>query len=316
MDQRKEGPATSETRNLADEDLTRAVLASFGECKSERFREVVQSLVKHLHAFISEVGLTDEEWSRGIDFLTRTGHITDNERQEFILLSDVLGVSMLVVGINNRKPREATESTVFGPFFVEGSPRFENGDDIANGAPGEPCFMQGRVLSVEGEPIPNARIEVWQADEEGYYDVQYDDLDEARGRGHLYSDDEGRYWFWSVRPEAYPIPDDGPVGELLDAANRSPMRPAHVHFMVEAPGYETLITHVFDEDDEHLDSDAVFGVKSDLITVFQRHEPGTAPDGKEMDVPFYTMNYDTVLAPSEEDSADDGAGRTAGTTEE
>jgi hydroxyquinol 1,2-dioxygenase len=309
MEQRKEGPATSETRNLADEDLTRAVLASFGECKSERFREVVQSLVKHLHAFVSEVGLTDEEWSRGIDFLTRTGHITDDERQEFILLSDVLGVSMLVVGINNRKPPKATESTVFGPFFVEGSPRFENGDDIANGAPGEPCLMQGRVLSVEGEPIPNARIEVWQADEEGYYDVQYDDLDEARGRGHLYSDDEGRYWFWSVRPEAYPIPDDGPVGELLDAANRSPMRPAHVHFMVEAPGYETVITHVFDEDDEHLDSDAVFGVKSSLITSFERHEPATAPDGTEMDVPFYTMDYDFVLTPSAEESAKEEVSR-------
>jgi hydroxyquinol 1,2-dioxygenase len=276
----------------------------------------MQSLVKHLHAFVREVELTEEEWSRGIDFLTRTGQISDDERQEFILLSDVLGVSMLVVGINNRKPPEATESTVFGPFFIEGSPRFENGDDIANGAPGEPCFMQGRVLSVTGEPIPDTHIEVWQADEEGYYDVQYHDLSEARGRGHLYSDDKGRYYFWSVRPEAYPIPDDGPVGELLKAANRSPMRPAHVHFMVEAPGYETLITHVFDEDDEHLDSDAVFGVKSSLITNFERHEPGTAPDGKEMDVPFYTMNYDIVLAPSEEASSSNGAARTAGTSEE
>ncbi len=310
-DQRKEKPTTNGARDLADERLTQEVLARFEDCKSERFQEIMQSLVKYIHAFVSEVELTEEEWSRGIDFLTRTGHMTDDKRQEFILLSDVLGVSMLVVGLNNRKPLEATESTVFGPFFVEGSPRFENGDDLANGAPGEPCFMQGRVLSVEGEPIPNARIEVWQADEEGYYDVQYDDLSEARGRGHLYSDDEGRYWFWSVRPEAYPIPDDGPVGELLEATNRSLRRPAHVHFMVEAPGYETLVTHVFDEDDEHLDSDAVFGVKSDLITVFQRHEPGTAPDGKEMDVPFYTMNYDIVLAPSEEDPSGNGTARTA-----
>ena len=316
MDQRKEKPTTNGTRDLADERLTEEVLARFKDCKSERLREIMQSLVKHLHAFVSEVKLTEEEWSRGIDFLTRTGHITNENRQEFILLSDVLGVSMLIVGINNRKPPETTESTVFGPFFVEDSPRFENGDDIANGAPGEPCFIQGRVLSVTGEPIPEARIEVWQADEEGFYDVQYDDLSEARGRGHLYSDDEGRYYFWSVRPEAYPIPDDGPVGELLDATNRSPMRAAHIHFMVKAPGYETLITHVFDEDDDHLDSDAVFGVKSSLITGFERHEPGTAPDGKEMDVPFYTMTYDIVLAPSKEDPSGDEAARTARTTEE
>ncbi len=160
MDQGKE--ATNGTRNLADEDLTRAVLESFEGAGSERFKEVAQSLVKHLHAFVSEVKLTEEEWFGGIDFLTRSGHITDDNRQEFILLSDVLGVSMLVVGLNNRKPEEATYSTVFGPFFVENSPRYENGHDIANGAPGEPCLMQGRVLSVAGEPIPGARIEVWQ----------------------------------------------------------------------------------------------------------------------------------------------------------
>jgi hydroxyquinol 1,2-dioxygenase len=315
-DQRKEKPTTNGTRDLADERLTEEVLARFENSKSPRFQEIMQSLVKHLHAFASEVELTKEEWFKGIDFLTRTGHITDENRQEVILLSDVLGVSMLVVGLNNRKRPEATEPTVFGPFFVEGSPRFENGDDISGGAPGEPCFMQGRVLSVAGEPVPDARLEVWQADEEGFYDVQYDDLAQARGRGHLYSDGEGHYRFWSVRPEAYPIPDDGPVGELLDAANRSPMRPAHVHFMVEAPGYETLVTHVFDEDDRHLDSDAVFGVKGSLITGFERHEPGTAPDGTEMDVPFYTMSYDIVLAPSGEVSSDDETARTASTDEE
>lgn len=307
---------TEGTRNLTDEDLTRAVLASFDDSGSERFREIVQSLVKHLHAFVKNVELTEDEWFRGIDFLTRTGHITDDRRQEFVLLSDVLGVSMLVIGINNRKSAEATESTVFGPFFVEDSPRYANGDDIANGAPGEPCFMQGRVLSVGGEPIPDARIEVWQADDEGFYDVQYDDLSEARGRGHLYSDEEGRYYFWSVRPEAYPIPDDGPVGELLGAGNRSPMRPAHVHFMVKAPGYETLITHVFDEEDRHLDSDAVFGVKESLITSFERHEPGAASDGTNMDVPFYTMNYDIVLAPSGEHSPDRSVERVDRTAEE
>jgi len=325
--------ANNGKRNLSDEDLTRAVLASFEGAKSKRFGEVISSLVRHLHAFVEEVQLTEDEWFKGIDFLTRTGHITDDNRQEFILLSDVLGISMLVVGINHRKavgatesgeavevvgdghrePTGATEATVFGPFFVEGSPRYENGDDLANGAPGEPCHMEGRVLSTKGKPIPDARIEVWQADEDGFYDVQYEDLGVARGRGHLFSDEEGRFRFWSVRPEAYPIPDDGPVGELLEATNRGPMRPAHVHFMVEAPGYEKLTTHVFEDGDEHLDSDAVFGVKDSLVTPFVRHDPGTAPDGTDVDGPFYTMSYDIVLALSTErarDGSRDGAAQT------
>jgi hydroxyquinol 1,2-dioxygenase len=285
------------TRNLADEELTQAVLASFGDCPSDRFQEVMQSLVRHAHAFAAEVDLTEEEWFAAIDFLTRTGHITDEKRQEFILLSDVLGLSMLVVGLNHRKPSEATPSTVFGPFFVEGSPRFANGDDISNGAPGEPCLVQGRVVSVTGEPVPSAHMEVWQADDDGFYDVQHEGLDGPRGRGHLQSEQDGRYWFWSVKPTFYPIPADGPVGELLEAANRSPMRPAHVHFMVSAPGYQIVTTHVFADGDPHLDSDAVFGVKSELIAPVVRHDPGRAPDGRELDVPYWSITYDIVLAP-------------------
>jgi hydroxyquinol 1,2-dioxygenase len=299
MDQETKQPETKRTRNLADEDLTQAVLATFENSQSERFQQVMQSLVRHLHAFVKEVGLTEEEWLKGIDFLTRTGHITDDKRQEFILLSDVLGISMLVIDLNHKQLNGATASTVFGPFFVENSPRFENGDDIANGAAGEPCFMYGRVLSTTGQPLPGALIEIWQADDNGFYDVQNKGSSNTYGRGHLYSDKEGNYSFWSVRPEAYPIPEDGPVGELLDAANRSPMRPAHVHFMIKVPGYKTLITHVFKEDDQYLDTDAVFGVRSALITSFERHEPGVAPDGKTMDVPFYTMHYDFLLAPVE-----------------
>ena len=324
MVQREEGRSVSGQRDLSDERLTEEVISRFEGSASPRFKEITQSLVKHLHAFVSEVGLTEEEWMEGIEFLTRTGHITDDKRQEFILLSDVLGVSMLVVGINHRRvggatdsgepvevvggngdrsersPTSNTEATVFGPFFVEGAPVFENGDDISGGAPGEPCLVSGRVLTAEGKPIPGARLDVWQADEEGFYDVQYDDLEGARGRGRLHTDGEGRYRFWSVKPEPYPIPYDGPVGDLLRAAGRSPMRPAHVHFMVQADGHATLITHVFAEGDEYLDTDAVFGVKETLIAPFVRHDGGVAPDGREIKEPFYTMEYDLVLAPADE----------------
>jgi hydroxyquinol 1,2-dioxygenase len=252
-------------RNLSGDSLTAAALASFSHCGSDRLTEILSSLVRHLHAFVGEVQLTEAEWASGIDFLTRVGHITTDQRQEFILLSDVLGVSMQVIGINHQRPAGATESTVFGPL--------------------------------DGAPIPDARIEVWQADDLGHYDVQYDDLENARGRGHLFSDSVGRYAFWSLQPTAYPIPDDGPVGDLLTAARRSPMRPAHVHFMITAPGYHTLVTHVFAEGDRYLDTDAVFGVKSSLIVPFERHEAGIAPDGRQMDRPFSTMRYDFVLAP-------------------
>src|SRR4051794_4898991 len=284
------------TRNLADEDLTQAVLASFAGAKNERFRELAESLVKHLHAFATEVQLTEDEWFAGIDFLTRVGHITDDKRQEFVLLSDVLGLSMLVVGINHRRPPEATESTVFGPFFIENSPAFENGADIARGFSGEPCLMSGRVLSVEGEPVAGARVEVWQADDDGFYDVQYAELEEARGRGHLFTDADGRFWLWSVKPEAYAIPADGPVGELLEAGGRGPVRPAPLPFMVTPDGFQKLTTPLFVEGDEYLDSDAVFGVRSRLIGPFERHEPGAAPDGTRLDVSFWTMDYDFVLA--------------------
>jgi hydroxyquinol 1,2-dioxygenase len=291
-------PATTERRNLADADLTRAVEASFDGTPDPRLRELMQALTRHLHAFVSEVELTEDEWFTAIDFLTRAGHMCNDKRQEFVLASDVMGLSMLTIGINHRHPNGATESTVFGPFFVEGSPAFENGDDLANGAPGVPCYVSGSVRSVTGEPVAGALIEVWQADEDGLYDVQYSDLDEARGRGHLHADDEGRYWFWSVHPEAYPIPTDGPVGELLNATARSPMRPAHIHFMVKAPGYQTLITHVFDESDQYLDTDAVFGVRSSLLASFQHHEAGTAPDGRAMTGPWATTEFDLILAPS------------------
>ena len=302
MAQSEERSIGRETRNLTEDDLTEEVLATFEDAEPERFKEIMQSLVRHLHAFVREVEPTEEEWFEAIKFLTRTGQISDDNRQEFILLSDTLGVSMQVIGINHRKPTGATEATVFGPFYVEGAPEYKNGDDLANGAPGEPCFVEGRVRSVNGEPIANAHLDVWQADDEGLYDVQREGLSEAQGRGQLNADEDGRFWFRSVKPEPYPIPYDGPVGDMLKAANRSPMRPAHVHFRVSAPGYETVTTHVFAEGDEYLDSDAVFGVKDSLVTDFVRHESGTAPDGTEIDIPYYTMSYDFVLTPSAEES--------------
>jgi hydroxyquinol 1,2-dioxygenase len=275
----------SDVRNLVDERLTKAVRVSFEGAESERLRAVLDSLVRHVHGFITDVGLTEGEWLSGIEFLTEAGHITDERRQEFVLLSDVLGASMLVIGLNHRASRGATESTVFGPFFVENAPRYENGDDLANGAPGEACVVTGCVLSTSGEPIEGARIDVWQADDEGKYDVQYDDLAEARGRGHLFSGSDGRFWFRTVRPMPYPIPTDGPVGRLLRAAGRSPMRPAHIHFRVAADGYETLTTHVFAAEDPFLDADAVFGVKESLVAPFATTEDAHC-----------TLQYDFVLA--------------------
>jgi hydroxyquinol 1,2-dioxygenase len=277
----------SRTRNLTDEALTQAARASFENAQSDRLRVILDSLVRHLHGFIADVELTEDEWLDGIEFLTETGRITDERRQEFILLSDVLGASMLVIGLNHRVEDKATESTVFGPFFVEGAPRFENGDDIAGGAPGETCVVNGRVLAPGGQPIAGARIDIWQADDAGKYDVQYDDLADPRGRGHLFSNSEGRFWFQTVRPKPYPIPTDGPVGRLLRATGRSPMRPAHIHFRIAADAYATLTTHVFVADDPFLDTDAVFGVKESLI----------APFVASKDAPC-TLEFDFVLAPA------------------
>ncbi|TDD16847.1 hydroxyquinol 1,2-dioxygenase [Kribbella turkmenica] len=286
--------------DLQGDGLTEAVVASFGNSTDPRTRTLLTSLVRHLHAFAREVELTEDEYFAAIDFLTRTGQISTGTRQEFVLLADVLGLSMLTVGLENRKPPGATQSTVFGPFFVEGSPEVGIGGDIANGAPGRPCLVSGRVLNTKGEPVAGALVETWQADEEGFYDVQKN-LDGPQNRGHLHTDADGNYAFWAVKPVAYPIPDDGPVGELLRAGGRGPMRPAHIHFMVTAPGYSRLITHVFAAGDEHLEDDAVFGVKDSLVAEFTEHPAGTAaPDGTTPGRPYYTVHYDLVLATTEE----------------
>lgn len=285
-------------RNLDEDNITRAVIGMHADAANPRLREIMTGLVQHLHAFARDVALTEDEWFEGIRFLTEVGHITNGTRQEFILLSDTLGLSMLVTALNNKKPKGCTEATVFGPFHVEDSPRVELGGDVANGAPGEPCYVRGTVVGLDGRPVPNAELQVWQADEAGFYDVQYGDGAPQRARATLQADEQGGFHFKTIRAEAYPIPHDGPVGRLLEALGRHPWRPAHLHFMIIAPGYERLITHVFRNGDRYLDSDAVFGVRSSLIADWIEHPPGPAPDGSRSEVPFYTLDFRFVLNPA------------------
>lgn len=282
-------------RNLDENTITEAVLARHEHSAGERLKTIATSLVRHLHAFAREVNLTEREWEQGIRFLTEIGEITDDKRQEFILLSDTLGLSMLVTAMANRKPQGCTEATVFGPFFVEGAPAYQNGDDVAHGAHGEPCFVSGSVRGLDGEAVGGARIEVWQADADGFYDVQRAGDDAHRARGALHSLADGSYHFRSIVAEPYPIPHDGPVGKMLTALGRHPWRPAHLHFMITAPGYERLVTHVFRDGDPYLDSDAVFGVRSSLVAPWVRHEEGTAPDGTRTKTPYHTLEFNFVL---------------------
>jgi hydroxyquinol 1,2-dioxygenase len=240
-----------------------------------RLATVMTSLVKHLHAFAKDVELTQGEWAAAIDFLTRTGQMCDGNRQEFILLSDVLGVSMLVDAINHRRPSGATENTVLGPFHVPDAPRYDMGANICLDGKGETCLFEGRVVDLDGNPIEGATIDVWSDNAEGYYDVQQPDIQPKwNNRGIFVTGAEGTYSFRGIRPVSYPIPDDGPVGQMLKALGRHPNRPAHMHFIVSAPGYETIVTHTFVDGDEWLTSDAVFGVKASLIAAIENGVPG------------------------------------------
>ena len=289
----------SAQQKAVEEDLVNRVLQSFDACENPRLKQLMESLVVHLHDFIRDVRLTEEEWNYALDFLTAVGHITDDKRQEFVLLSDTLGASMQTIAVNNEAYENSTEATVFGPFFLDDAPEVELGGDIAGGAQGQAAWIEGTVTDTEGNPVPNARIEVWECDEDGLYDVQYAD-ERMAGRAYMHTDANGDYRFWGLTPVPYPIPHDGPVGNMLKAVGRSPVRCAHLHFMVTAPELRTLVTHIFVEGDPQLEiGDSVFGVKDSLIKKFEEQAPGTpTPDGRDLgDQTWARTRFDIVLAP-------------------
>jgi hydroxyquinol 1,2-dioxygenase len=278
----------------SEEKHTAAVLKRFQDIPDPRLREVMQSAVKHLHSFVSEVRPTGEEWFKAIQFLTAIGQKCDDKRQEFILLSDTLGVSMLVDDINNRRVPGATPSTVEGPFHIPDSPEFADGTSMAAGAPGIPTFVTGTVKGLDGRPIGGAMLDLWQTDGEGLYEEQRRTADPWM-RGIYHSNPDGTYTVRTVAPISYSIPMDGPVGAFFGQTNMSHIRPAHIHFAISAPGYHYLVTHLFEKGDAYIQNDVVYGVKDALIVEFVKHPPGKAPNGEMVDTPFYTVNYDFVL---------------------
>ncbi|BBX62100.1 6-chlorohydroxyquinol-1,2-dioxygenase [Mycobacterium saskatchewanense] len=284
--------------NLTEETLTEAVQRTFDTSADARFRQLMVCLVQHLHDFAREVRLTGEEWFYAMDFVERLGKISTPTRQEVVLASDILGLSMLLDTMNKSPGGSATDSALLGPFYVEGRPRADNSDDISNGVAGTPMFVTGRILDERGEPIAGAHVDTWHSDGAGFYDVQQTDKlhNEFAMRALLTTDDEGRFWYRSITPRYYPVPTDGPCGEILGAANRSIMRPQHVHFWFHAEGYQPLITQLFLKDDPYIGRDAVFADQTSLHADFVRHEPGTAPDGTAVDEPFVTLDWTFTLA--------------------
>lgn len=273
------------------------VTSRIGEKADERLKEVLSVVTKHLHAAVKELEPTHDEWFQAIRFLTQTGQMCTDWRQEYILLSDVLGVTMLVDAINHRRPAAATPNTILGPFYVEGAPHYENGANICLDHKGEPTLVRGRVLDIEGNPIAGATLDVWQTNDDGFYDVQQKgEQPEYNLRGVFTSDAEGRYWFQTVKPRFYPIPDDGPVGKLLRSLDRHPNRAAHMHFIVTAPGYDQVITHIFTPDCPYLKEDTVFGVKEDLVADFNEITDQSLADDYGMPSPFLLSDWDFVLA--------------------
>ncbi|SAK57158.1 intradiol ring-cleavage dioxygenase [Caballeronia temeraria] len=287
-------------RNMTEADLTEVVLERYASTPDPRLRTLLHTLIRHLHAFVREVRLTEDEWMTGIQFLTRTGQMCDDKRQEMILLSDNLGISALVNMVSAGVPEGTTESTVIGPFYVPDSPQREWGESVLlrEGADRE-LIIHGRVLGPQGEAVPGASIEIWQTDANGMYDIQDRSQPEHNLRGWYRARKDGTFLLKTIRPTSYPIPTDGPVGELLQLSARHPFRPAHIHAMVSAPGYRQLTTHLFDSEDEYLDSDVVFAVKSSLIRTFERNESAEAAAQWGVKAPFWELRNDFVLSRDE-----------------
>lgn len=284
---------------FTEADSAEVVTGQNVNAKDARLREVMGAITRHLHAAVKEIEPTQEEWFAAIQFLTATGHKCDDWRQEFILLSDVLGVSMLVDAINSRRPAGASENTVLGPFHVADAPDYPMGTNICLDSKGEDMVVRGRVLDVEGHPVEGAKIDVWQANDEGFYDVQQKGIQpDFNLRGVFRTGADGSYWFKAVRPKFYAIPDDGPVGQLLAALGRHPFRPAHLHYIISKEGYDEVTTHIFDPDDPYIDNDAVFGVKESLIAEFVKVEDAERIEQVGFTGPHYwDVEFDFVLAP-------------------
>lgn len=283
--------------------LTNAVLDSLADCKDARFKQLMSGLIRHLHDYMREVQMTPDEWFGAIQFLTAVGQKCDARRQEFILLSDTLGASMLMVAMQQERATTvpgatpATEATVQGPYYWEGAPELPLGADIGAGVAGQPTFYSGRVTDTDGKPLRDAVLDIWSGDGEGVYDMQLEDQG-MRARGKFRTDAEGRYWYWSIKPNYYPIPMDGPVGSMITRMQRDHNRPGHIHMMVSADKHVPLTTHLFPADSPYLKTDVVFGVRDSLIVDYEHHQPGTAPDGKVMSTPYWSANYDFRLAPA------------------
>jgi hydroxyquinol 1,2-dioxygenase len=282
---------------VTEDNISELAVERWATAKDPRMAELMTAFVRHLHDFAREVRLTEAEWMAAMQWLTAAGQISNEKREEFILASDVLGLSMLVVQMNHRLDPQATPATVLGPFHIDGSPEFDYAGDMSDGLPGTPLYLHGTVRDLAGNPVAGGVLDVWQADTDGAYEVQIPDVDEARLRAKYTTREDGSYCIRTIAPLGYTIPMDGPVGELIGRTEISHFRPAHIHFLINVPGYEPLITHLFREGSQYLDSDVVFGTKQELVVRFEEREPGPTPDGGTSEVSWVEARYDFVLQP-------------------